>query len=84
MGLVPSGPGLHVSLAFRGYLLAFGPSRHRAWVVGQRPIRYSLGSLGEVRKLVGGSVEACWGPDCSFLGDAFGLMGLSWGVLVEF
>ena len=28
------------------YLVAFGPSRHRAWVVGQRPLACSLGSHG--------------------------------------
>ena len=36
-------------------LMAFGPSRHRAWVVGQRPLGCSLGSRG---RHLGGLLEA--------------------------
>ena len=36
------------------YVLAFGPCRRRAWVVGQRPLEYSLGSRG---RPLGGFLE---------------------------
>ena len=60
------------------YLLAFGPSRHCAWVVVQRPLRCWLGSRekpfgGPAR----GSLEASGG--CS--GAAWGLFWASWGLL---
>eukprot|EP00959_Pyramimonas_sp_CCMP1952_P295032 6170786-Pyramimonas_sp.AAC.1 len=39
--------------------MAFGPSCHRVWVVGMRPLGCSLGSCGEAsRRPFGGT----WGP----------------------
>ena len=65
------------------YLVAFGQSRHRAWVVGQRPHGCWLGSRGwpVCRGPLGGSLEASWGPFWGLLGPHSGLVGASWGVL---
>ena len=73
---------------------AFGPFRHRAWVVAQRPLECSLGSRGTtpfggfwaaVLKPLG---EPFWGLFGSFggllgasLGPLGGLLGPSWGLL---
>ena len=64
-------------------LLAFGPSRHRAWVVGQRPLECSFGSSGNEasRGPLGGSFEASWGPFWGLLGPLLGLFWASWGVM---
>ena len=63
------------------YLLAFGPSRHRAWMVGQRPhgcwLRLWLPSRGPL----GGSCEAAWVPFWGLLGPIWGLLVASWGLL---
>ena len=69
------------------YLVAFGPSRHRAWVVGQRPLECSLGSRGRplggllegVLKLLGGGVGASWGVFWASWGPPGGILGASWG-----
>ena len=74
------------------YLVAFGPSRHRAWVLGQRALQCSLGSPGRplgclkwyFRGLLGavsGPLGACFGPLLGLLGPAWGLLGASWGLL---
>ena len=62
-------------------LVAFGPSRHRAWVVSQRPLERSLGSRGNEasRGPLGGRFEASWGPFWGLLGPLLGLLGASWG-----
>eukprot|EP00959_Pyramimonas_sp_CCMP1952_P399110 8362999-Pyramimonas_sp.AAC.1 len=55
--------------------VAFGPSRHRAWVVVQRPLGCSLGSR---QKPLGGLPEAVWRP----LGGLFwSLPGPFWGLV---
>ena len=60
------------------YLLAFGPSRHRAWVVGQRPLECSLGSRG---RPLGGLLEAVLKPLGGRFGASWGLFGASSGHL---
>ena len=64
------------------YVLAFGPSRHRAWVVVQRPLGCSLGSR---EKPLGGLLEAVLrhrGAVLGSLGASFtppgGRSGASW------
>ena len=70
--------------------MAFGPSRHRAWVVVQRPLGCSLGSRGPLLGLLGppgGLLGASWGgklelsvrvpPLGPLLGPSWGLIGLS-------
>ena len=70
------------------YLMAFGPSRHRAWVVSERPrgrlsgsLRRALESMqGTVLRPLGSLLGASWG----FLGASWplgGLLGASWGLL---
>ena len=79
------GLALHICSERTRYLLAFGPSRHRAWVVGQRPLKCSLGSRGrplgglleQVLKPLGGSLGASWG----FFWGSWGPLGASWGCL---
>ena len=51
---------------------AVGPSRHRAWVVVQRPLRCSLGSR---EKPFGGLPEAVWRPLGGCFGASFGPLG---------
>ena len=55
--------------------VVFGPSRHRARLVGQRPLRCLAGSLWEVfrgpLRPLGGLLEASWG----FLGVSWGQLG---------
>eukprot|EP00959_Pyramimonas_sp_CCMP1952_P260868 5454737-Pyramimonas_sp.AAC.1 len=64
--------------------MAFGPSRHRAWVVGQGSPGCFLGSL---RSAFGGLLGAVWRPWGSFrglLGSLLGPLetcGVSWGPL---
>ena len=60
------------------YLLAFGPSRHRAWVAGQRPLECSLGSRG---RPLGGLLEAVLKPLGGSLGASCGPLGGLWGPL---
>ena len=65
------------------YLLAFAPSRHRAWVEGMRPIGCSLGVL---ESLLGGLFEAVsrllGGPSCGgLLGAVLGPLGVVFGRL---
>ena len=65
------------------YLVAFGPSRHRAWVVGQWPLGRSLGSRGMPLegflktglRLLGSRFGASWG----FCWASWGLLGLLGG-----
>ena len=61
---------------------AFGPFRHRAWVVAQRPLECSLGSRG---RPLGGLWEAVLRPlgggFWGFLGPLLDLLGASWGHL---
>ena len=47
------------------YLVAFGPARHRAWVVGQMPLACSLGYHGR-------PLWNLWGSVLRPLGDRFG------------
>ena len=62
---------------------------HRAWAVGMRLVRCSLGSLGRllaglleaVLKLLGGRFEASFGPLLGLLGASWGLFWASWGPL---
>ena len=69
------------------YLVAFGPVRHRAWVVGQRALECWLGSRGRsfwglleaVLKRLGGCFEASWGLLWASWGPLLGLLGASWG-----
>ena len=69
--------------------MAFGPSRHRAWVVGQRALECSLGSRGRslgglletVLRRLGGRFGASCGPLGGLLGACFGPLGPSWGPL---
>ena len=66
------------------YLMAFGPSRHRAWAVVQRPLECSLGSRGrplggllvQVLKPLGGRFGAFWGLFWASWGPLGGLLGL--------
>ena len=60
------------------YLVAFGQSRHRAWVVGQRPHGCWLGSRGWP---VGGPWEAVWRPLGGRFGASWGLIWAFWGPL---
>ena len=70
-------------------LMAFGLSRHRAWVVGQSPQGCFLGSLRRaLGGLQGGSfaafgepVGASWGPLGGLLGPLGGVSGLPGGGL---
>ena len=59
-------------------LMAFGPSRHRAWVVGLRPLGCSLGSRG---RPLGGLLEAVLKPLGAVLEPLLGLLAASWGLL---
>ena len=81
---------MYVRLYTCVYLLSFGPSRHRAWAVGQRPLECSLGSLGKpfgglleaALKPLGGRFGASWGlfwASGGLLGPLGGLLGASWG-----
>ena len=71
------------------YLMAFGPSRHRAWVVGQSPqgcflgsLRSALGGLwGVVLGPHGSLLGACWEAPVGLLGLPGGLLGVSWWLL---
>ena len=60
--------------------MAFGPSRHRAWVVGQRALECSLGSRG---RSLGGLLEAVLrrlrGRLGAVLGPLVGFLWASWG-----
>eukprot|EP00959_Pyramimonas_sp_CCMP1952_P471561 9498613-Pyramimonas_sp.AAC.4 len=71
------------------YIMAFGLSHHRAWVVGQRALECSLGYRA---KCFGGLVEtilmrpgsclgASWGLFWASRGPLSGLLGISWGLL---
>ena len=68
--------------------MAFGPSRHRAWIVGQRALECSLGSRGgpfgglleAALKPLGGRIGASIGPLGGLLGA---LLGLSRGGRLE-
>ena len=60
------------------YLVAFGQSRHRALVVGQRPHGRWLGSRGWP---LGGLWEAVWGPLGGRFGASWGLIWAFWGPL---
>ena len=62
-------------------LTAFGPSRHRAWVVGQSPPGCFLGSI---RSALGGRWGAVLVPLGGFLGASWGFLGASWGPLGVF
>ena len=73
--------GGHLSKYQRNdYLIAFGPSRHRAWFVGLRPIGWVMGSRG---RPVGGVLDAVfwasWGPPGGFLGAIWGPLGVPRG-----
>eukprot|EP00959_Pyramimonas_sp_CCMP1952_P140787 2946573-Pyramimonas_sp.AAC.1 len=68
------------------YILAFGPSRHRVWVVGQRVLEYALGSRGRslgglldtVLKRLGCRFGASWGFSWAFGGvPLLGFFGAS-------
>ena len=74
------------------YLVAFGPSSHRAWVVGQGALQCSLGSPGRslgclkwyFRGLFGaglGPLGAWFGPLGGLFWASWGLLGASWGPL---
>ena len=79
-------PGISMILAIR---MAFGLSRHRAWVVGQSPQGCFLGSLRRaLGGLQGGSfaalgepVGASWGPLGGLLEPLGGISGPPGGVL---
>ena len=61
--------------------MAFGPSRHRAWVVGQRALECWLGSRG---RSFWGLLEAVLrrlGAVLKPLGASCGPLGASWGPL---
>ena len=72
---------------------AFGPFRHRAWIVAQRSLQCSLGSrrtpLGDFWAAVlkplgepfGGLLGSFWGLLGASLGPLGGLLGPSWGLL---
>ena len=67
------------------YLVAFGPSRHRAWIEGQSPQGCFLGSLRRASRGLLGPVlrPLSWllGPPGGLLGASWGLLGPSWGLL---
>ena len=83
-GSIQAGNGLKNS-----YLVAFGQSRHRAWVVGQSALECSLGSRGrpfgglfeQVLKPLGGSFGASFGALGGLLGVSWGLLRALWGPL---
>ena len=56
-------------------LVAFGPSRHRAWVVSQRPLECSLGSRG---RSLGGLMAPPLRPLGGRFGASWGLFWASW------
>ena len=66
-------------------LVAFGPFRHRAWVVGQRPLECSSGSCGRplgdlwevVLRPLGGRFGASWGFFSVSRGPLGGPLGAS-------
>ena len=63
------------------YLLAFGPSRHRVWVVDKRPFRGLFDLFG--RPLTD-LLEVSWGPLGGIFclwGGILGHLGVSWGLL---
>ena len=62
----------------RHYLLAFGPFRHRAWVVGMRSRGCSLGSF---ERPLAGLLEVVSKPLGGYVGASWGLFWASWGPL---
>ena len=73
-------------------MMAFGPSRHRAWFLGEKPFGCLMGSCGRRLKaswrtfggLLGGSWgplgASSWGASWKPLGGLLGVGG-SWGLL---
>eukprot|EP00959_Pyramimonas_sp_CCMP1952_P437351 9156965-Pyramimonas_sp.AAC.1 len=55
--------------------MAFGTSRHRAWVAGLRPLRWLMGSGG---RCLGSVLEAVFKPLGGLLGACCGHFGDTW------
>ena len=76
---------LRLSAPLAKYLMAFGLSRHRAWVVGQRALKSQRGLVvglsGASWRYFGGFLGAVLDPLGAWFGPLGSLLGASWETL---